>query len=97
MGYRIDYSCPTIRQNTTYHAKGAVLPMTAVFLAMFILLVHFFWPQGRQVLRELIIPGDADTTVHAVTTFVAELRYGNSFSGAAEVFCREILNHAGIH
>ena len=97
MAYRIEYT----KTPNAYHSADRPGPRAAsrtagVFLA-FLLLVQTFWPDGQQFLRELLIPGDAETTIQAVEVFADELRCGEPFSVAAEVFCREILTDADLH
>lgn len=82
MPYRINYSSAS-------EPGPSVLPrffLTCVFFAVFLVLVTLYWPEGREVLRLLLIPGDPDVTMAAAETFASELHCGNSLKGAAMDF-----------
>lgn len=71
----------------------SVLPrvfLTCVFFAVFLVLVSLYWPDGREVLRLLLIPGNPDATIAAAETFASELHCGNSLKGAAMDFFRSL-------
>lgn len=67
--------------------------LTACFFLLFLLLVSVFYPQGREILRILLIPGDPDVTLHAAEVFAQELGNGYSMADAAKNFCITVLNH----
>lgn len=96
MGYRVEYETAgntgTQRKSDTRHIPG----LTAAFLLLFVLLVHGFWPRGREVLRELILPGDATVTAAALEGFALDLRMGQPLGEAVEGFCREVIADAGL-
>ena len=55
-----------------------------------------FWPEGRAVLRDVLVPGDPDVTLHGLETLARELREGESFSDAVTAFCREVIDGAAV-
>ena len=87
MGYRIEYL-----SHKKEHRLWIVLPMTWAFFLLFCLLVHLFWPQGQQLLQELLWPGDAAVTRQAAEAMVQQLRWGVPVSEAVETFCMTIIN-----
>lgn len=90
MGYRIEYQ-PVKKVRNAEKRISRIPALTALFLLLFFLLVSSFWPRGRELMRELIIPGDPDVTVAALEVFAQELHGGEELSSAFESFCRRIL------
>lgn len=90
MGYRVDYQ-PVKKVRNAEKRKSRVPALTALFLMLFFFLVFSFWPQGGELLRELLIPGDPDTTVMALEAFAQDLHDGETPAIAFETFCRSIL------
>lgn len=60
---------------------------------LFLWMVSAFYPQGREILRILLIPGDPDVTLQAAEAFAQELGNGFSVAEAAKNFCSTVLNH----
>lgn len=90
MGYRIEYQpINPVRHGHIRRTRVGIL--TGLCFLLFLFLVTSFWPQGRDLLRELLIPGDPDVTMMALETFAGELRRGVTFSNAAESFCRILM------
>ena len=79
--YRILYDSADTQNKT---GRCAVFIMILFFL--FCGMVYTYWPEGRILLRTLLIPGDPDTTLHAAEVFAAELSYGGSFADAVRNF-----------
>ena len=93
MSYYIEYDQKISNtQNVGIHFPF----LTLCFLVLFVVLVNTFWSDGRMILQRILIPGDPETTLDAVHTFLDALRFGEPLSDAAEAFCREILIGAGI-
>ena len=92
MSYRIEYQpmkWPGSRERGSLRRAA----LTGVFFLLYLLLVDAFWPQGRELLRELLIPGDPDVTMEAFGIFAHAIQSGSPFADAAEVFCRTIMGH----
>ena len=68
--------------------------MTGIFFVLFLVTVSVFWPEGREVLRLLLIP---DKTLDAAETFVSELDCGFSLKTAASDFFQKLAGHEAIH
>lgn len=75
MGYRVTYGTPE-------HKKISLTGAVAVWLAVFLLLVGLFWPEGTQTLRELLIPGDPYVTTAALEQFAGEIHAGANWREA---------------
>lgn len=87
MGYRICYE---------KKEKSSVWAMTLGWFLIFLLLVGMFWPQGRQVLGDILLPGNRTVTVSALEELVQGIRAGESLEQAVEGFCRLVLED-GLH
>lgn len=96
MGYRVEYEAMWKIGKRTSGEKQRIPGLTAAFLLAFVLLVNGFWPRGREVLREILWPGDTAVTAAALETFAQELREGEPVGAAVESFCREIIGEAGF-
>lgn len=95
MGYRVEYQ-PVKKVRGVEKRTSRVPALTALFFLLFLLLVNGFWPQGAEILREILIPGDPTVTVAALETFTQELQTGEELSIAFEDFCRTILEGAEL-
>lgn len=91
MGYRISYGMP--ENPGKKKRKGFPFLMTLICLLILFAMVSHFWPEGREMLRILLIPGDPDITLTAAEVFARELHDGISFSNAAAHFCTAILEY----
>lgn len=93
MGYRIEYGASETRKRRIPKVKPSVPVMAAGFFALFLLMTVLFWPEGKAVLLDLILPGDGAVTAGALQGLVSDLRAGESVGDAVTVFCREIIAH----
>ena len=91
MAYRISYDAEKQSKKTLSPFRCLVL--TACFFACFLWLVSSFWPEGQELLRQLLIPGDPDITLEAAEVIAQELGSGFSMTDAARNFCLAVLEH----
>lgn len=91
MGYRVEYGQAAGKKSGKWHAKR-VLILTGIFLLLFVWGLRLYWPEGSGLLRQILLPGDAE----AVSVFMEDLKAGQPFSEAAAAFCREIIADAGV-
>ena len=56
--------------------------MTASFFVCFLWTVSRFWPEGRELLKLLLIPGDPDATLEAAAVFAQDLNSGEHLTAA---------------
>lgn len=89
--YRIEYS--DVADVHSKHNLFSPIFMTILFFSVFITMVSLFWPEGREVLRLMVIPGSAEETMEAVETFVSELDCGIQFKSAAADFFRNLIRN----
>ena len=54
--------------------------MTASFFVCFLWMVSRFWPEGRELLKILLIPGDPDATLEAAAAFAQDLGSGEQLT-----------------
>lgn len=95
MGYRVEYeTVPKVRRMEQRKSGRAAL--TALFFVIFLLLTTVFWPKGRAVLQELLLPGDPVVTVAALETLAEELQTGTRLGDALENFCQTIAMETEI-
>lgn len=74
-------------------SSGNLLPtilMSVSFFLLFLLSVSLFWPEGREVLQLMFLPGTPEETLDALETFVSELDCGISITGAASDFLQKL-------
>lgn len=88
MAYRVEYE-PGKREKQ--HSGRFPLLLAGCILA-FLVLVNSLWPQGAQVLRQWLIPGNPVVTVAALESFAEELKDGQPISDSLERFCKRILD-----
>lgn len=95
MGYRINYASDN---NVRYkkHAVSRVKTKAGVLLCLFILLATVCWPHGREMMQNLFIPGDAETTIYATDRLIISLSNGEKLGNALETFCITILEGANL-
>ena len=56
--------------------------MTVSFFVCFLWTVSQFWPEGRELLQLLLIPGDPDVTLEAAEVFAQDLGSGEHLTAA---------------
>ena len=91
MPYRVEYDS-RIKWEQSRKSGGKYLWLwTGICFAGFVLLVNLFWDAGREVLLQLVFPGDAQVTWNGVLQLTENLRQGISLQAAVQEFCNEIL------
>lgn len=88
VGYRIEYGQTAVKIQTVDRKKKR-FPVAAI--AALMLLAALMIPKSREVVRDLILPGDGMVTAAAIETLVDDLRAGESLEDAVTVFCQEII------
>ena len=87
MGYRIVYGGePTLVQQWR---KNHIRIWTAVFALIFVATVRFFWPEGRENLRRILVP--QAQTVAAFSGMVEGIENGQGVGAAVTAFCRQVV------
>ena len=80
MSYRMIYEL-----GSRSHSGNSVIfrtLMTASFFVCFLWTVSRFWPEGRELLKLLLIPGDPDVTLEAAEVFAQDLGSGEHLAEA---------------
>ena len=95
MGYRIDYQ-PVRKIRGVEKRVSTELSLSAIFFALFLLLVNAFWQEGSEVIRGLLFSGDAAVAASALEDFALELRMGETVSSAFVTFCRKVMDGAQL-
>lgn len=91
MSYRIVYDSSVEAKTQKNRLIRSFL--TLGFFICFLWTVHFFWPEGQELLKMMLIPGDPDSTLQAAEVFAQELNSGFSLLDAAENFCVAVMEH----
>lgn len=93
MGYKIIYE-PQLEKK--YPVKKHTLnPKPVIAIVLCILIVIFLSDPGiRDVLKEILIPGDPLQTEKAASELYNDLRAGMGVKDAVTAFCMEILDGA---
>ena len=96
MAYKIRYDFFEPKSNAQYDQKGLKKIVKVIFIAAIILLL-LLPTYKRGVLKEWLIPGNADVTVQAAESLVSNLRNGTAFKDAIVVFCKEIIENEALY
>lgn len=91
MSYQIIYGKGMESNNRSHRGKRLVL--TVLFFGFFLWSVHHFWPEGRELLKTVLIPGNPDATLEAAQVFAQELGCGFSLADAAGNFFEAVRSH----
>ena len=95
MGYRIDYQPDHMHRGHKIQ-RGHVWTLTWLFLLLFGMITYRFWPEGRLILQQILIPGDPAVTLPAVDSLLFSLSQGANAAAALETFCLTILEGSGF-
>ena len=91
MPYRVDYSASQPQDRGEWGVR--LILSVFGFFCFFSLLVHTFWPEGREVLVKLLFPGDAKAVWSAFGDFSRELDQGLPLRFAAQNFCSGLMSN----
>ena len=81
---------------TAKKSNGSIfrrLVLTAGFFLCFLWLVTTFWPDGQNLLKQILIPGNPEVTLEAAEVFAQEVRTGFPLADAVQNFCYAVMNH----
>lgn len=95
MGYRVEYGPVRKVRNVEKRISGKA-SMTALCFLVFCLLVGILWPEGREMLRQILFPGDPAVTTAAFNELTSEIRAGTNVTVALQRFCAHILKGAEL-
>ena len=91
MSYRVEYAhCMKDKCMAATERKGSGA-MVIFFFLIFLGSVCFLWEEGKSVLFQLLLPGDAAKTWNSILTFAMDLNQGIPLEHAAREFCYEVL------
>ena len=91
MPYSIVYGMEKEQKHSRKSRRRIVL--TASMFLIFLWCVISYWKDGREVLKLLLIPGDAGSMIHAAEVFAQELSSGFSVVDALENFFGTVFAH----
>lgn len=90
MSYRIDYSAKNEQSDSSHSFRKTFL--TLLCLALFIAFVYFCWPDGRDTMLQMIIPGNSTTARKAAECFVSNIQCGYSIRASLITFFRDMMD-----
>lgn len=94
MAYKISYGPDIQPPKAAGFRWSRVRPLAAAWFLVFVLLVRTLWPQGRELLRTILLPGDPTITQQAFSVLISDIRQGSDLGQALTVFCEEIIGYA---
>jgi len=97
MGYRIVYGPEVGEVRSDGKHDQRIRVMTAAFLLLSCLLTRLLWPEGAQMLRDALLPGQPSVTEQAFSILAEQLRAGEPVGEAVESFCRFVIVHGAVH
>ena len=90
MNYRIEYAPMRLPKSPAPPPHRQLLLLTGGAFCFFLFLTAAFWPEGRQALLSLLLPGPE------AGRLLSKLAEGVPAGEAVESFCRELLAGAGL-
>ena len=90
MGYKVIYG--NEKQGKRKKMGFRCFLLTMAFFVLFLQIVSNFWPEGEEVLQNLLFAGDTSRTKEAIQTFSQELSSGFSLSDAAKNFWQAVFH-----
>ena len=91
MVYRIMYHSE--KQETGRKHGGRRVLLTVMLFFVFCWAVCIWWPEGKMLLRTLLIPGEPEITIQAAEVFASELGSGYALSDAFRNFCNTVFEN----
>lgn len=90
MGYQLRY--PAVGKEKKKRRPLRLIVLAGVAFFLFSLLVHHRWPEGWQLLRQVMVPQRCS---EAVTALVEQLNVGTSPAEALAAFCQCLMEGGG--
>lgn len=91
MGYRVVYGAmPPVKRRKS---KLRLQALTAAFLLAFALTVRQAWPEGQEMLRRFLLPGEPTVTEEAFRNMISDLQGGEPLADAVTAFCAQIVEY----
>ena len=91
MGYKIVYGQE--ENLSPARREGRIRILTTAFFLVFCLLTGALWPEGREALQRVFVPGAPTATEAAFQNLVTDLRLGEPLADALTVFCRRVVGN----
>lgn len=92
MSYRIVYGPEITVPVQKSNSRWRIQMLTAVFLFLFVVTVRICWPQGTEMLRSWLLPGQPGVTEAALFDMMEGLRDGATTGEALTDFCWQIIH-----
>ena len=93
MAYKVQYTpqdmkrYPPVQQHTLGRWRKRIICAALVFFAVYFV---------RNGVPDFLIPGDPDVTQAAAVEMVSSVKRGVSVQDAIQVFCKQIIEGAGV-
>ena len=96
MGYSIQYDRGKSWKYPMRPSKNVKTHRIIPIVLVLVFLAGFISMGGLDVLKDWILPGDADVTEAALSGLINDIRAGESVKDAVTVFCLGILENAQV-
>ena len=93
MSYQIVYGGAPAVEYRISRGRRYIRIMTALAMMLFALAVGRFWPQGKAMLQEFLLPGEPTVTEQAFSGLVSDLGRGIKLEDAMAAFCQQIIDN----
>lgn len=91
MSYRVEYNSELKWEHKDERKGSSRYLWTGLFFLCFLMFVNLCWEEGKEVLFQILLPGDAHVTWNGMLHLSDNLRQGIPFSFAVQEFCNEML------
>ena len=88
MGYKIIYGSKKIPKRNFWELQTLI----CVFMLVLALCVRLTWPEGTQLIRQILITDTLSQDAEAFMEMLRQVGAGESLSDAVAVFCQEIFH-----
>lgn len=93
MGYKIVYGDGPWDYDKKVESGSRVRILTAGCLLLFCMLVRMLWPEGCELLRDVILPGELSATEQSFQVMLSDLRLGEPMKDALRTFCMDVVHN----
>ena len=91
MGYKIHYASPSVSGKEQNSTALRLRIFTAVFMLIGCLTARLVSPEGCELLRSVLVPGEPTVTEQAFLQMMDNLHCGEPIGESVSAFCRTIV------
>lgn len=87
----IEYDPAEKKYEIRRNQSGRFFFLLAAALCLFVIGTLHFWPEGREILISIVIPGEDAVTIAAFRNMTGNLRAGATVGDAIAAFCSDVI------